>query len=364
MNSSIQQFIQKYIMNHKKWILVGTTISLLTTLYFTINYFYVNAELIHAVSEPDVKSFLTWEYDATSDITCIVSERNKFLDAGYCITNKYLFTTGEDLWMYYKPSTVWKKKAIPSYQTTKYIHKSYQIYDLRTKELVREYTLEEIEDRLPEEYILVYPCEEFYREKDGEPYIFLYVCHRNQVETRNSNYAIPGLYLEINVLNDTICLVDESSFISRKSVLEDYRRELDVFWSWGISEGYPLVIANGFSGEKEILTEQDKKNKVLECYYGTSYVQLKVTGNGLPKNNSKLYGMFPNLKQYIGNEDVTVNLLLSGAPSAEKIMKLVLEEGQEVSFEGCIMGAEYSKDGQEHEIRSFEDYYEWRKADE
>ena len=42
-------------------------------------------------------------------------------------------------------------------------------------------------------------------------------------------------------------------------------------------------------------------------------------------------------------------------------MELVLEEGQEVSFEGCVMGAEYSKDGQEHEIRSFEEYNKWRK---
>ena len=45
---------------------------------------------------------------------------------------------------------------------------------------------------------------------------------------------------------------------------------------------------------------------------------------------------------------------------ADGIRKVVLvEDGQEISFEGCVLPANSSKDGQEHEIHSFEEYEQW-----
>ena len=346
----------------KKWV-IGILLSFffIALLIAIAIYFYIRSEFFRAVSIPAVDYFHMWEYDVSSDTVCVVTDRNSYIDSNEYTSNKYLFTTSEDVCIYYKPSTVLKGKAYWRYKTTRYVSKAYQIYDLRTQQLIKEYTLEEIESHLPEGYILAYPCPQFYSERNGEPYMLMSVCPSDRIETRNTNDTLSGVYLEINVLKGTIYLTDNTPDTSALSEADN--QELSIFWDWGTKDVYPFLDANGFSGEMKIITEQDKERKIMECYWRKSngHVELVLTGPALPVNNSRLYGMFPNLKQYVGNQDVTVNLLLSGYPSAEEIMELVLEEGQEVSFEGCVMGAEYSKDGQEHEIRSFEEYNKWRK---
>ena len=54
----------------------------------------------------------------------------------------------------------------------------------------------------------------------------------------------------------------------------------------------------------------------------------------------------------MGEEDI-VTFYIGGAPTAEEILKLFLEDGEEISFEGCVLPAKLSIDEQDHEIRSF-----------
>ncbi|WP_268874764.1 hypothetical protein [Clostridium sp. Marseille-P3244] len=42
-------------------------------------------------------------------------------------------------------------------------------------------------------------------------------------------------------------------------------------------------------------------------------------------------------------------------------MRLLMEEGEEISFEGCVLPANESNDDKEHEIHSFEEFYQWKR---
>ncbi len=79
----------------------------------------------------------------------------------------------------------------------------------------------------------------------------------------------------------------------------------------------------------------------------------------LPQNNETLYTMFPELEQYRGEEDCYVYMLIGGDPSAEELLRLLMEDDQEISFEGAVLSAEQSIDGEMHEIHSFEDFERW-----
>ena len=85
------------------------------------------------------------------------------------------------------------------------------------------------------------------------------------------------------------------------------------------------------------------------------------------ENNTKLFTMFPELKRLcdeVKKNDINkvranmaVDIVLTGNPSEEEIMSIILPEGREVSFEGVKINAENSVDGKEHDIHSCD---EWR----
>ena len=74
-----------------------------------------------------------------------------------------------------------------------------------------------------------------------------------------------------------------------------------------------------------------------------------------------MYREFPELKDYVGNEDDIVSLYLQEELTDEEIMRLLMEDGEKISFEGCVLPADESKDGEEHEIHSFEEFYQWKR---
>ena len=74
----------------------------------------------------------------------------------------------------------------------------------------------------------------------------------------------------------------------------------------------------------------------------------------LPRKGSKLYEEFPDLEKYYGKEGYEVNLILFDIPTNEELLSYFVDE---ISFEGLTLGAEYTIDGQEHEIHSIDDYY-------
>lgn len=91
----------------------------------------------------------------------------------------------------------------------------------------------------------------------------------------------------------------------------------------------------------------------------------------ITENNTKLFTMFPVLKILYdeikkNNEDkvrsnLSVDIVLTGNPSEEEIMSIILPEGREVSFDGVKINAENSVDGKEHDIHSFDEWREYCK---
>ena len=89
------------------------------------------------------------------------------------------------------------------------------------------------------------------------------------------------------------------------------------------------------------------------------------------ENNTKLFTMFPELKRLcdeVKKNDINkvranmaVDVVLTGNPSEEEIMSIILPEDREVSFEGVKISAENSVDGKEHDIHSFDEWREYCK---
>ena len=80
----------------------------------------------------------------------------------------------------------------------------------------------------------------------------------------------------------------------------------------------------------------------------------------LPLESESLYSRFPELKDFQGQDGLEINVLLTGYPTAEEVFELFIEDGHEIVFDGVVMSGEYSIDGEEHEIHSFEDYFRLR----
>ena len=81
--------------------------------------------------------------------------------------------------------------------------------------------------------------------------------------------------------------------------------------------------------------------------------------------------MFPELKRLCDEikkndinkvrANIAVDIVLTGSPSDEEIMSIILPEGREVSFEGIKINAENSVDGKGHDIHSFDEWREYCK---
>ena len=110
---------------------------------------------------------------------------------------------------------------------------------------------------------------------------------------------------------------------------------------------------------------------VTTMYYWEDAVKLSFTTDKLPKNNKKLYEKFPDLKEKLEELEekglrARLEVVLTGEPSYEEIMELLMEEGREPVFEDIKISAEDSVDGEEHEVHSFDDwrtYYRLEEAD-
>ncbi|MGI6117494.1 MAG: hypothetical protein ACOYBC_03800 [Bilifractor sp.] len=75
----------------------------------------------------------------------------------------------------------------------------------------------------------------------------------------------------------------------------------------------------------------------------------------LPKENSTLYSLFPELKEYAGKEGVNAFLCFEQIPTEEETMQMLLPEGQKIDFNGATLDEGHENAGKE--IRSFDDLY-------
>jgi hypothetical protein len=82
---------------------------------------------------------------------------------------------------------------------------------------------------------------------------------------------------------------------------------------------------------------------------------IRLSCSNLPEENSILYGLFPDLKEYAGREGASAFLCFEQIPTEEETMQMLLPEGQEIDFAGATLDQGHENAGKE--ISSFDDLY-------
>lgn len=88
-------------------------------------------------------------------------------------------------------------------------------------------------------------------------------------------------------------------------------------------------------------------------------IEVVMQVSDIPDKNVRLYEEFPELKAYETEGNEEIKFCFAGYPDAEEVLGMLLEEGTEITFKGCILDARNSVDGQEHEISCVDDYIKW-----
>ncbi|MEY8268941.1 hypothetical protein AALA79_21615 [Lachnospiraceae bacterium 64-25] len=88
-------------------------------------------------------------------------------------------------------------------------------------------------------------------------------------------------------------------------------------------------------------------------------IKVEMPASMLPESSLDLYGEFPQLKEYVFGEEDYVKFFFAGYPDAEEIMRMLIEDGTELTYEGCVIDSVGSVDGQQHEISCMDDYIKW-----
>lgn len=99
---------------------------------------------------------------------------------------------------------------------------------------------------------------------------------------------------------------------------------------------------------------------IQDEYWRLGMIEVDMLASRLPKENSELYQEFPELKKYHAGSGKRIELYFAGYPDAEKVVRMLLEEGEEITYEGCVLSGEKSIDGEDHNISCMDDYIKWR----
>lgn len=133
--------------------------------------------------------------------------------------------------------------------------------------------------------------------------------------------------------------------------------------SWGIfylSDGI-FCTNNGFSEE-----ENSEMDFYLYCgQQGTpGTARVVIPTSALPEHNKELYKRYPGLKEYRNQKGKEVLFFLHDYIEPKDFFPLLVDDRDGVSFDGLVLNEDQAKDGQVHEINSFEDYDQYAKEEE
>ena len=201
-------------------------------------------------------------------------------------------------------------------------------------------------------------------QKEGESYVETTFLDFNEYwEVENRSY----IYFNIDTNTMTILYPDEYADSSipetRTEVLErakEFERNMYILKDKELG----LLEKNGFRRLRWDDYEWVVGGIVIKLRRDAGIAVIEIQKGSLPEENAVLYTEFPELKNYVGEDNDMVCFFLEGYPTPEEILSMLIEEGEEISFEGCILPAESSIDGKEHEIHSFEEYEQWKKYEE
>ena len=293
----------------------------------------------------NIDDILYLEVNPKSGNKCVVTEAHCESIANNILLDGYVYTCNfEYEW------NLWRRNAI------KIKSSQVDVYDLVTRKKVKSYDLESIVEQYAPDTSWngnVY----IYQKENSDLYFQLWTC---------GEYAEEDKDIYINFTTDEITI------LNRGDEFKEVEEANEIFLAKSKSSTYFIVAkdeiglmkANGFSARH--VWEEDLSTG---CIYminsmDMGYWCIRLTKDTLPKENSILYTEFPGLKGYQGADNDLISIYISGDISAEEILSMLIEEGEEISFEGCVLPAESSIDGKEHEIHSFEEYEQWKKYED
>ena len=243
----------------------------------------------------------------------------------------------------------------------------FHVYDFLTKERVKTIDLLSLLDDLEEDVIeefgytqltLIYELE---TREDGELYLGFLL---SEIESDSLDRRY--LWLRMNFHTDEVTLEESFSFERQnwtRAGNRDFSLQMSVLGcEWNVGD-YDIFSINGIEIEAWDNIPRStfsvwKSDPESGGFPGTAIITLQA--KLLPKESQSLYSRFPGLRQFQGREDLEVNVVITGYPTAEEILEMFMEDGREISFEGLRLRYDWSIGGEEHDINSFEDYFRLR----
>lgn len=226
-----------------------------------------------------------------------------------------------------------------------------QQYDIYTKKLVHEYEVSKfVEEEQEKKFVYFYKVRKI---KDRHLLSMSIVSDLDKIKLYPKSVILDP-ESQVLSLMDTEDLPEDYTWIQDNQP-DDYGKQLWIFKNFELTNEYTLLEMNGISAT-------DGHSFIVEVSPSGS-AHLVVSTSNLPEQNEALYTMFPGIKKYRDEAEDSegyIIFLLDGQPSPEEILKLFLEEGEEISLEGLTLPADSTIDEQEHAITSFEEYYQWR----
>ena len=238
----------------------------------------------------------------------------------------------------------------------------YTVCDLMTGAPLRTIDVKKIADRLEPDKVIRHPDGGYIViEEGGDIYLSFNLMNRKDM---NDKTQWRQLYINMETREDPMQM--RGDFIRMRGdnleLAETLTGEEGGEYAYGVlvMDEIGLIKANGFEPYySERYRGETAGMKVTD--WGYDVAQIEMPKKYLPESNETLYKEFPGLKNYEGSEEDIVTFYIGGAPTAEEILKLFLEDGEGISFEGCVLPAKLSIDEQDHEIRSFDEYEQWYK---
>lgn len=243
-----------------------------------------------------------------------------------------------------------------------------RIYDILTQELVRTIDVLDAFDRLGWEEMEEYRSmgsPNMYM-KDGELYLVWDFLEFYQMEVSMPDRERNRYWVSLNYSSEEVAL-HEGFFYDVVRILPNERERefhacLSIFENvsgYLYEERVDLFLNNGIESVNRSFIGLYNDFYITGWYF-PGVASIRVLASLLPEESESLYSRFPGLRQFQGREDLQIQMLLTGYPTAEEILEMFMEDGREISFEGLVLSGNLSIDGEEHEIHSFEDYMRLR----
>lgn len=236
-----------------------------------------------------------------------------------------------------------------------------QIYDLIDKKVVETVDIKALIKPYEKEWQLAEilgRVNKVYMDENGNPMIAIPLDRIIQVNHFKESRKYPDYRLIYNWETGKTDIINWQETYTENDSVEELEKK------WNILEDpyfESFLEVNGFYNSDDFENKPCMQREDTALRGQSGYMILHVSAWALPEDNVELYSRFPGLEEYKNAKDKIVTFFLPDYPRVEVFFPLLVEAEQGVSFENVILKEGSAIDGQEHEIHSFEEYYQWRK---